>query len=140
MPVDLSQVLFIATANTTETISPPLLDRCEVIECSGYVVDEKLRIARRFLLPKQAQENGLDNAGIELEDAALMKVITDYTREVSLVVRGPVLTSRRLEYVGSSGSSANSVAPKLSNGQRLETRMRSPNTMPMSPCTTSRGS
>jgi len=81
--VDLSQVLFIATANSLDTISPPLLDRCEVIECSGYVTDEKMAIAKRFLLPKQIKENGLGRDLVKIEDEAVLKVITDYTREVS---------------------------------------------------------
>jgi ATP-dependent Lon protease len=76
--------MFIATANTLDTISPPLLDRCEVIECSGYVTPEKLAIAKRFLLPKQIKENGLESVKIEMGDDVLLKVITDYTREVSI--------------------------------------------------------
>jgi ATP-dependent Lon protease len=80
--IDLSQVMFIATANTLDTISAPLLDRCEVIECSGYVTDEKLAIAKRFLLPKQIKENGLAEAGLAMGDEALLRVITEYTREV----------------------------------------------------------
>lgn len=82
--IDLSQVLFIATANTLDTISPPLLDRCEVIECSGYVTDEKVAIAKRFLLPKQVKENGLKVEQVQLGEEALLKVVTDYTREVRL--------------------------------------------------------
>lgn len=81
--IDLSQVLFIATANSLETISPPLLDRCEVIECSGYVTDEKVAIAKRFLLPKQIKENGLKEEQVQLDGEALLKIVTDYTREVS---------------------------------------------------------
>jgi len=81
--VDLSQVLFIATANSLDTISPPLLDRCEVIECSGYVTDEKMAIAKRFLLPKQIKENGLNEDLVKVDDGAVLKVITEYTREVS---------------------------------------------------------
>lgn len=76
--------MFVATANTLETISPPLLDRCEVIECSGYVTDEKLAIAKRFLLPRQIQECGLDLESVDVGDEALLRVILDYTREVSL--------------------------------------------------------
>lgn len=75
--------MFVATANTLDTISPPLLDRCEVIECSGYITDEKLAIAKRFLLPKQVIENGLGKDMVAVKDEALMKVVTDYTREVS---------------------------------------------------------
>ena len=97
VPVDLSQVMFIATANTTDTISAPLLDRCEVIECSGYVVDEKLAIAKRFLLPKQAKENGLGIERISMMDDALLKVIVDYTREVSL---SPIVAVRCSPFAG----------------------------------------
>lgn len=87
VPIDLSQVIFIATANTLETISPPLLDRCEVIECSGYVMDEKLAIARKYLLPRQIKESGLDEGDVALGDEGLLRVITDYTREVSTFQR-----------------------------------------------------
>ena len=83
VPLDLSQVLFIATANTLDTISAPLLDRCEVIECHGYVTDEKMAIAKRFLLPKQIMENGLVDGQVNIGDEVLLKVVTDYTREVS---------------------------------------------------------
>ncbi|WRT69873.1 ATP-dependent protease La [Kwoniella shivajii] len=82
--IDLSQVLFIATANTLESISWPLLDRCEVIECSGYITPEKLAIAKRFLLPKQIQECGLNNDLIQLDEGVLEKVVTDYTREAGV--------------------------------------------------------
>lgn len=75
--------MFIATANTLETISPPLLDRCEVIECSGYVTDEKLAIAKKFLLPRQVKECGLDVDRVIMRDDAVLRVILDYTREVS---------------------------------------------------------
>lgn len=80
--------MFIATANTLETISPPLLDRCEIIECSGYVTDEKLAIAKKFLLPRQIKECGLDEGKVEMEDDALLRVILDYTREVSFSIVG----------------------------------------------------
>ncbi|KLT41905.1 hypothetical protein CC85DRAFT_246821 [Cutaneotrichosporon oleaginosum] len=82
VPIDLSQVTFIATANSLDTISPPLLDRCEVIECPGYVTDEKLAIARRFLLPKQTKENGLEE--VRAADEVLERVVSDYTREAGV--------------------------------------------------------
>ncbi|BEJ14616.1 hypothetical protein CspHIS471_0403830 [Cutaneotrichosporon sp. HIS471] len=82
VPIDLSQVTFIATANSLDTISPPLLDRCEVIECPGYVTDEKLAIARRFLLPKQTKENGLEE--VRAADDVLERVVSDYTREAGV--------------------------------------------------------
>ncbi|ORY34573.1 Lon protease C-terminal proteolytic domain-domain-containing protein [Naematelia encephala] len=84
VPIDLSQCMFVATANTLDTISPPLLDRCEVIECPGYVTDEKLAIARRFLVKKQVEENGLRQGMIEIGDEALLRIITDYTREAGV--------------------------------------------------------
>ena len=78
---DLSQVLFITTANTTETIPRPLLDRMEVIEVSSYTEQEKLGIARRHLLSKQAAEHGLGGGEIEMEDDALIQIINHYTSE-----------------------------------------------------------
>ncbi|KAI0297950.1 hypothetical protein BC826DRAFT_999741 [Russula brevipes] len=84
VPIDLSQVLFICTANTLDTIAPPLLDRCEVIQLSGYTHDEKLHIARRFLLPKQLSQNGLSGAHVQLTEPALLRVVTHYTREAGV--------------------------------------------------------
>ena len=74
--------MFIATANSLDTISPPLLDRCEIIECSGYVTDEKLAIAKKFLLPRQIKECGLEEGKVVMQDDALLRVILDYTGEV----------------------------------------------------------
>ncbi|KAF8440056.1 Lon protease C-terminal proteolytic domain-containing protein [Boletus edulis BED1] len=84
VPVDLSQVLFICTSNTLETISAPLLDRCEVVELSGYTYDEKMHIGRRFLLPKQIQANGLLPSQLQITDDALLHVVTLYTREAGV--------------------------------------------------------
>ncbi|KAF8548420.1 ATP-dependent protease La [Imleria badia] len=84
VPVDLSQVLFICTSNTLETISAPLLDRCEVVELSGYTYDEKMHIARRFLLPKQIRANGLSLSQLQLTDDALLHIATVYTREAGV--------------------------------------------------------
>ncbi|KIJ60939.1 hypothetical protein HYDPIDRAFT_177239 [Hydnomerulius pinastri MD-312] len=84
VPIDLSQVLFICTSNTLETISAPLLDRCEVVELSGYTYDEKMHIARRFLLPKQIQVNGLSESQLTLTDDALLHIATLYTREAGV--------------------------------------------------------
>ncbi|KAJ7066744.1 ATP-dependent protease La [Mycena amicta] len=82
VPVDLSQVLFICTANSLETISGPLLDRCEVVQLSGYTYDEKMHIARRFLLPKQIQQNG--GVQVEITEPALLTIATRYTREAGV--------------------------------------------------------
>ena len=84
VPFDLSKVLFIATANQLDTIPGPLLDRMEVIQLSGYTISEKLEIARRYLLPRQRQENGLTAEQCEIDDAALRAIITDYTREAGV--------------------------------------------------------
>ena len=81
IPLDLSRVLFITTANTTSTIPRPLLDRMEVIELSSYTDEEKLQIARRYLLPKQMKEHGVARSALRVTDEALRAVITGYTRE-----------------------------------------------------------
>ncbi|OUV75309.1 MAG: endopeptidase La [Flavobacteriales bacterium TMED123] len=78
---DLSKVLFIATANSLNTIQPALLDRMEVIEMSGYTVEEKVAIAKRHLLPKQLQEHGLTKQDLQLSDKVLEKIVEGYTRE-----------------------------------------------------------
>ena len=81
IPLDLSRVLFITTANTTSTIPRPLLDRMEVIELTSYTDEEKLEIAKRYLLPKQMKEHGLKKTALRVEDDAIRAVITGYTRE-----------------------------------------------------------
>lgn len=83
-PIDLSQVLFIATANTTETIPRPLLDRMEVIEVSSYTENEKFHIARKYLVTKQMERNGLENARLTISDGAIRKIIHNYTREAGV--------------------------------------------------------
>ncbi len=81
---DLSKVLFIATANITDTIQPAFLDRMEVIQLSGYTEEEKIEIARRHLIPKQLAENGLEDGQVELTTPALSLLIEGYTREAGL--------------------------------------------------------
>ena len=78
---DLSKVLFIATANSLETIPAPLRDRMEIINISGYTLEEKTEIAKKYLIPKQTTENGLTPEQISISDAAIEKVIDEYTRE-----------------------------------------------------------
>ena len=84
VPYDLSKVLFIATANVLDPIQPAFLDRMEVIRLSGYTLEEKKAIARRHLIPKQMDENGITDANIEFTDAGVEKVIEAYTREAGL--------------------------------------------------------
>ena len=81
LPVDLSRTMFITTANTTDTIPRPLLDRMEVIELGSYTDEEKLEIAKRHLLPKELKEHGLMKNQLRLSDTAIRTMISDYTRE-----------------------------------------------------------
>jgi ATP-dependent Lon protease len=78
---DLSKVLFIATANSLDTIHPALRDRMEIIEITGYTLEEKIQIAKQHLIPEQRQEHGLTAKDFKLEDKVLAKIIEDYTRE-----------------------------------------------------------
>jgi ATP-dependent Lon protease len=84
LPFDLSKVLFICTANQLETIPPPLLDRMDVIQLSGYTEDEKLGIARKYLVPKQLEAHGLAEGQLQIDDEALRTVIRQYTREAGV--------------------------------------------------------
>ena len=84
VPFDLSNVMFITTANITDSIPPALLDRLEVIELTGYTQEEKVKIAERYLIPRQLTENGLTAAQFKLTAKALSKVIAGYTREAGV--------------------------------------------------------
>ena len=84
MPFDLSEVLFIATANYADRIPPPLYDRMEKVDFSGYTEAEKLEISKRYLLPRQEKENGLRDGEISLGDEALLALIQEYTREAGV--------------------------------------------------------
>ncbi len=81
LPFDLSHVLFVATANVLENIPGPLRDRMEVIQLTGYTEEEKLQIARRYLVQRQLKANGLEADTVEVTDAALQRIIHEYTRE-----------------------------------------------------------
>ncbi len=83
-PIDLSQVLFIATANTTQTIPKPLLDRMEMIEINSYTENEKFHIAKNYLVKKQMEKNGLPKDQLTISDGALRKIIHNYTREAGV--------------------------------------------------------
>ena len=94
IPVDLSKVMFITTANTMDTIPRPLLDRMEVIQLSSYTDEEKVQIAKQHLLPKQMAEHGLKKGSVRMSDDVLRAIIRDYTRE-----SGVRLLERRLAAV-----------------------------------------
>ena len=84
IPIDLSEVLFIATANTTQTIPGPLLDRMELIEVNSYTENEKYHIAKDYLIPKQLEKNGLSKEQLNITGSALEKMIHSYTREAGV--------------------------------------------------------
>ena len=106
VPFDLSEVLFIATANFIQSIPGPLLDRMEVVEFSGYTEREKLQIARQYLIPRQYEENGIAAGQLEITDEALSEVVTGYTRESGV---------RQLER--EIGRLARKVARKIAGGE-----------------------
>ena len=84
LPIDLSEVLFVATANNAQDIPRPLLDRMEVIEVSSYTENEKMHIAKEHLIRKQAEKNGLSGEQFQITDKALQKLIRHYTREAGV--------------------------------------------------------
>jgi ATP-dependent Lon protease len=106
VPFDLSEVLFVATANFIQQIPAPLLDRMEVVEFTGYTEQEKLEIARRYLIPRKLRETALDEEQLELEDGAIQHAISHYTREAGL---------RQLER--ELGKLARKVARKVASGE-----------------------
>lgn len=84
LPFDLSQVLFIATANDSSTIPAPLLDRMELIEMSGYTTEQKMEIAKKYIVPRQMKAHAMMSDYIEIKDCALRKIISSYTREAGV--------------------------------------------------------
>ncbi|MEM9552881.1 MAG: endopeptidase La [Acidobacteriota bacterium] len=112
VPYDLSRVLFIATANLLDPIQPAFLDRMEVIRLSGYTEEEKLEIARRHLVPKQRDENGLDESMVQFTGPGLQRLIRGYTREAGL---------RNLER--EIGSICRKVAVRVAEGRRTRARI-----------------
>jgi ATP-dependent Lon protease len=84
VPFSLSSVMFITTANTLDTIPGPLRDRMEIIELAGYTEEEKLQIAKRYLVPRQIERNGLKKSWLQISDRALRVIVSDYTREAGV--------------------------------------------------------
>ncbi len=107
VPFDLSQVMFIATANVLDTIPAPLRDRMEIIQLSGYIEAEKLAIAKNYLIPRQTAQNGLDQGEIGFSDDAILEVINSYTREAGV---------RQLER--ELGAICRGVATRVAEGRR----------------------
>jgi ATP-dependent Lon protease len=107
LPFDLSRVMFIATANALEPIPAPLRDRMEILELSGYTEEQKMHIARNYLLPKQLESNGLREAELTVEDDTLRRIALDYTREAGV---------RNLER--QIGSLCRKVARQISEGRQ----------------------
>jgi ATP-dependent Lon protease len=106
VPFDLSEVLFIATANFVQNIRGPLLDRMEVVDFAGYTEKEKAEIAKKYLIPRQLEESGLGDKGIHFTDEAVMSVVSNYTRESGV---------RQLER--QLGAVARKVARKIAMGE-----------------------
>ncbi|MGQ9659688.1 MAG: endopeptidase La [Thermochromatium sp.] len=112
---DLSKVLFICTANQLDTIPGPLLDRMEVIQLSGYIAEEKLQIAKRYLLPRQIERAGLDKKAVRLDSATLRALIEGYARDAGV---------RRLEK--QLGKIVRKVAVRILEGKKTPIRVREP--------------
>jgi len=112
VPFDLSRVTFIATANMLDTIPGPLRDRMEVIQLPGYTQEEKLQIARKYLVGRQLEQNGLAAEKLEVEDEAIRTIISDYTREAGV---------RNLER--EIGSLCRSAAVKIASGEAQQVRV-----------------
>jgi ATP-dependent Lon protease len=107
LPFDLSRVMFITTANVRDTIPSPLLDRMEVLDLPGYITSEKLHIAKRFLVPRQMEQNGLPAGKLVIQDNAINTVIENYTREA-----GVRALERRIAAI------ARKTAKKIAEGKR----------------------
>ena len=113
---DLSKVMFIATANQLDTIPAPLLDRMEIIELSGYSEEEKVTIAKKYIVPKQVDAHGLTSKLIHFEDEAIRRVVADYTREAGLrnFERELATVCRKVAYKHAGGNkAATTIVPEM---------------------------
>ncbi len=131
VPFDLSRVVFIATANMLDTIPGPLRDRMEVISLAGYTEDEKLQIARRYLVRRQLEANGLAPEQAEIDDESLRRIIRDYTRKAGMrnlereVVRRCAMRRCGSQRAASSGCGSRPTTCQPSSDRR-NSRMKSP--------------
>ena len=119
VPFDLSKVLFIGTANQMDTVAPPLRDRMEVIELSGYTTAEKIEIAKRYLVRRQMEENGLAEQPLTIEESALRTLVESYTRESGV---------RNLERA--IGTVLRGVAAKVARGEQVADVIRAADLVP----------
>ena len=126
LPFDLSEVLFIATANTLETIPPALQDRMEILQLSGYTTEEKLQIGKRYLVPRQIGENGLRRGQITFTDAALRAIIEEYTREAGVrnLERGIGTICRKIAREVAEGKAKGKVSISATRARELLGRRR----------------
>ncbi|MGE0360663.1 MAG: endopeptidase La [Vicinamibacterales bacterium] len=123
VPVDLSKVLFIATANQLGPVHPALLDRMEVIQLAGYTEEDKIHIARKYLIPRQLAEHGLGAQAVSFDDAALRVVIAEYTREAgvrSLERLLGAIARKVAAKVVSSGADGASAPPTTVGGDQID--------------------
>ena len=122
VPVDLSRVIFIATANSLDTIPEPLLDRVDTVHVAGYTYDEKVAIAQRHLLPKQVAVHGLTPSDVAMSHEILMTIAQSYTREAGVRTMerriGDVVRAKAVEYAESRGGSATYI-PEISQADLL---------------------
>ena len=109
IPYDLSRVIFIATANTLDGLPPALIDRMEVVELPGYVEDEKLAIAERFLVPRELEEHGLETDAVRFKPGALTRIIREYTREAGVrgLTRSIAAVARKRALARAEGTDSN---------------------------------
>jgi ATP-dependent Lon protease len=112
VPFDLSQVMFIATGNVVDPIIPALKDRMEIIELPGYILEEKLEIAKKYLIPRQIRETGLKSANISFDDNAIKRIISNYTKEAGV---------RNLERLV--GSICRKVAKRFAEGKKSKIKI-----------------
>ncbi|MEO1132202.1 MAG: endopeptidase La [Cyanobacteria bacterium J06639_1] len=128
IPFDLSQVFFVCTANTAETIPGPLLDRMEVVRLGGYTEAEKIAISRKYLLPKQVQRHGLEDKALDVKPKALQRMIREYTREAG--VRSLERTIGSLCRKAARRSLVQTKASQQVNARNLETYLGQPKYLP----------